>query len=270
MSITQVSVDPAYPLGARALHETCIQGDRAGRLLGGLETEGLGGRGRLWPRINGAHTMPSALRLRSRRTAAASPGGLRRLADGELMVLARRDENLDAFEAIYDRHSAVAYSLAYRMCGRRADAEDVVQAAFLLLWQSRDRFDPSRGELRSWLLGIVHNSAIDRLRRMSVHERRRTSSEGIEERLVAPERTEEEAQAHEQAAEVRRALGALPDEQRRVIELAYFDGLTHTQIAAKLEQPVGTIKGRMRLGLQKLHAQLADGGPAPPPTGGQV
>lgn len=147
--------------------------------------------------------MPPALRLRSRHIAT-----LRQLADGELIALAR-DGSADAFEVIYDRHSAVAYSLAYRICGARGDAEDVVQAAFLSLWRGRDRYDPARGQVRSWLLGIVHNSAIDRLRRAGVDERRRASSEGIEERLEAPERIDKEVQAREQAAEVRRALEAL-------------------------------------------------------------
>ena len=109
---------------------------------------------------------------------------------------------------------------------------------------------------RSWLLGIVHNSAIDRLRRSGVHERRRASAEGIEDRLESPDRTDEEVVQREEATEVRGALGKLPEEQREVIELAYFGGLTHTQIAAKLEQPVGTIKGRMRLGLEKLRGTL--------------
>ncbi len=206
--------------------------------------------------------MPPALRSRSRRVA-ASLAALPQLADGELIALAR-DGSAEAFKVIYDRHSDVAYSLACRICGAHGDAEDVVQAAFLSLWRGRDRYDPARGEVRSWLLGIVHNSAIDRLRRVAVHERRRASSEGIEQRLEAPERIDREVQAREQAAEVRRALQALPDEQRRVIELAYFDGLTHTQIATKLKQPVGTVKGRMRLGLLKLQAQLADvaGNPA--------
>jgi RNA polymerase sigma-70 factor (ECF subfamily) len=193
---------------------------------------------------------------------------LRRLPDAQLIELAR-DGSADAFGAIYDRYGAVAYSLAYRVCGIRADAEEVVQAAFLSLWRGRDRFDPTRGELRSWLLGIVHNSAIDRLRRTGVHERRRAGSEGLEERLEAPERTDEEVHAREQAAEVRQALDGLPVEQRQVIELAYFEGLTHTEIAARLEQPLGTIKGRMRLGLLKLYAQLTADAPAPAPAGGE-
>jgi RNA polymerase sigma-70 factor (ECF subfamily) len=105
-------------------------------------------------------------------------------------------------------------------------------------------------------LGIVHNAAIDRLRRSDVHERRRASSHGIEERLEAPQKTDVEVQRREQAKEVREALTTLPNEQRQVIELAYYGGLTHTQIATMLDQPVGTVKGRTRLGLIKLHAQL--------------
>jgi len=195
------------------------------------------------------------LRLRPRQSASVSPAALRGSSDRGLLELACAGD-AEAFAVLYDRHSTVAYSLAYRICGEPAGAEDVVQEAFLSLWCGRDRYDAARGEVRSWLLGIVHNSAIDRLRRTSVHERRRASSEGIDERLEAAERTEEEVLDREHANEVREALDALPDEQREVIELAYFDGLTHTQIAARLEQPVGTIKGRMRLGLRKLHAQL--------------
>jgi RNA polymerase sigma-70 factor (ECF subfamily) len=210
-------------------------------------------------RIKRPTTMPPALRIRSRHTASSSLAGLRRRSDRELLALAC-EGNADAFELIYDRHSPVAYSLARRICGARGLAEDVVQEAFLSLWRGRDRYEAGRGEVRSWLLQIVHNSAIDRLRRSDVHDRRRASAEGIEEQLEAPGRTDEEVQRREEAIEVRKVLGALPDEQRRVIELAYFDGLSHTQIAAKLEQPVGTVKGRMRLGLLKLHVELASAG----------
>jgi RNA polymerase sigma-70 factor (ECF subfamily) len=199
--------------------------------------------------------MPPGVRFRSRRTATGSPAALRPLSDRELVALAR-ESNADAFEVIYDRHATLAYSLARRICGTQALAEDVVQDAFLSLWSRLDRYDPARGEVRSWLLRIVHNSAIDRLRRSRVQDGRRTTDDGIEDRLEAPERTDVEVERREQALEVRRALGTLPSEQRRVIELAYFDGRTHTQIASLLNMPVGTVKGRMRLGLTKLQAQL--------------
>lgn len=200
--------------------------------------------------------MPS-LRLRLRPTNAEFTAGLAGFSDRELAALAT-EGNADAFEVIYERHSTAAFSLACRICGQRDVAEDVVQEAFLSLWRNLERYDPRRGELRNWLLGIVHNSGIDRLRRSGVHERRRASAGGIEELLEAPERTDERVEQRESAAEVREALGGLPEEQRRVIELAYFGGLTQTEIAAKLAQPVGTVKGRMRLGLLKMHAQLAD------------
>jgi RNA polymerase sigma-70 factor, ECF subfamily len=202
--------------------------------------------------------MPSGVRFRLRRTATGSPAALRPLSDRDLVALAR-ERNADAFEVIYDRHATAAYSLARRMCGTRAMAEDVVQDAFLSLWRRLDHYDPARGEVRSWLLRIVHNGAIDKLRRNRVHDGQRSSDEGIEDRLEAPERTDLDVEQRERAQQVRRALEALPSEQRRVIELAYFDGLTHTQIASMLDMPVGTVKGRMRLGLTKLQAQL---GPA--------
>lgn len=201
--------------------------------------------------------MPRGLRFRSRAAATGAPADLSVLSDGELLTLAREDD-ADAFAVIYDRHATAAYSLAYRICGARVLAEDVVQEAFLSVWRRLDRYDPARGEVRSWLLGIVHNGAIDKLRQSATHERRRASSDGLEDRLQAPERTDIEVEQREQANEVRSALLALPDEQRHVIELAYFGGLTHTEIAARLELPVGTIKGRMRLGLAKLAGTLSN------------
>src|SRR5260370_32831844 len=151
------------------------------------------------------------------------------LADEELMALVARGE-ARAFETVYDRHCGAAFSLAYRMCGSRALAEDVAQEAFLSIWRSGGRYDRARGSVRTWVLGIVHNRAIDALRRGTVHDKRRASDEGIEERFEAPERTDLEVARREQAQEVRSALEGLPSEQSRVIELAYFGGFTPTQI----------------------------------------
>ena len=161
-----------------------------------------------------------------------------------------------AFEVIYDRHGAAAFSLAYRIVGHAAGAEDVTQEAFLSIWRNRLRYDHARGSVRTWVLGIVHNRAIDGLRRNLVHERRRASAEGLEESREAPERTDVEVARREESRVVRRALETLPDEQRRAIELAYFGGFTHSQIAELLDLPVGTVKGRMRLGLEKLRGQV--------------
>ena len=183
---------------------------------------------------------------------------LRSLADEELMQLVRRGD-ARAFEVIYERHSPAAFSLAYRMMGTRAGAEDVTQDAFLSMWRSGARYDRARGSVRTWVLGIVHHRAIDALRRATVHDRRRASDEGIEERFESEVRTDAEAARREEAGTVRAALQSLPSDQSQVIELAYFGGFTHTEIADMLDAPVGTVKGRMRLGLKKMRAQLGEG-----------
>jgi RNA polymerase sigma-70 factor (ECF subfamily) len=192
---------------------------------------------------------------RLRRSGAHSRARLRRLADEELMPLVAASD-AEAFEVILERHADAAFSLAYRMCGRRSLAEDVAQESFLALWRSGARYDRTRGSVRTWALGIVHNRAVDTLRRSGVRARRQASGDGVEESVEAPERTDDQALDNAAADEIRNALGVLPADQRRVIELAYFGGFTHTEIASMLDTPVGTVKGRMRLGLQKLRAEL--------------
>jgi len=182
-------------------------------------------------------------------------GALSDLADEDLMQLVRKGESA-AFEVVYQRHATAAFSLAYRMVGTRNAAEDVVQEAFLSLWRSGARYDRARGSVRTWVLGIVHNRAIDALRRSVVHDRRRASDEGIEERFEARERTDVEAARNDEAREVQAALRTLPDEQCKVIELAYFGGFSQSEIADMLDTPIGTVKGRLRLGLAKMRGQL--------------
>ncbi len=195
--------------------------------------------------------------------AAKGSTGKHRLADEELMAFVRAGD-ADAFEVIYDRHCNAAFSLAYRMCGRRASAEDVLQETFLVLWRSSAQYDRSRGSVRNWVLRIVHNRAVDALRRGVVRDRHALHDEDAVERVPGTEDIEERTLAREQAGEVRGALDTLPAEQSRVIELAYFGGFTHTEIASMLEMPVGTVKGRMRLGLAKLRLTLAtEGGVSP-------
>jgi RNA polymerase sigma-70 factor, ECF subfamily len=191
------------------------------------------------------------------RSPAKSQPDVRTLADEDLMALVQ-DGEPRAFEVIFDRHSGAAFSLAYRMCGRRAMAEDVVQDAFLALWRSGARYDRRRGSVRTWVLGVVHNRAIDAFRRGVVRESRDVPDEGVAERLAGPERTEEEVARRDEAKHVREVLDELPAEQRQVIELAYFGGFTHTEISEMLTLPAGTVKGRMRLGLTKLRMALGD------------
>ena len=182
-----------------------------------------------------------------------------RLADEELMPLVG-DCDPEAFEVLYDRHGGAAYSLAYRVVGDRAAAEEVTQEAFISVWRSGARFDAARGSVRSWLLSIVRNRAIDFLRSRAGKAPKLTfDDDSVLEQRPAEERTEEEALQRETAAELRGALGKLPGEQSKVIELAYFGGFSHSEIAEILSLPMGTVKGRMRLGLEKIRGELAEG-----------
>jgi RNA polymerase sigma-70 factor (ECF subfamily) len=182
-----------------------------------------------------------------------------RLADEELMPLVG-EKDPQAFEVLYDRHGGVAYSLAYRIVGERAAAEDVTQEAFISVWRSGARFDPTRGSVRSWLLSVVRNRAIDFLRSKAGKAPKLTfDDDAILEQRPATELTDEEALRNETAGEVRGALGELPGDQSKVIELAYFGGFSHSEIARMLGVPLGTVKGRRRLGLEKIRGELAEG-----------
>lgn len=182
---------------------------------------------------------------------------LRALADEDLMPLVHGGD-ARAFEVVFDRHADAAFSLAYRMCGRRGAAEDVVQEAFLSLWRSGARYDRRRGSVRSWILGVVRNRTIDLFRRETARAGRDVHAEGAVEGLPAPDDVAGDAERRADARQVDTALRELPADQRQVIELAYFGGFTHSQIAQMLELPAGTVKGRMRLGLTKLRLALGD------------
>jgi RNA polymerase sigma-70 factor (ECF subfamily) len=184
---------------------------------------------------------------------------LQRLADEDLMSLVGRQDPL-AFEVFYDRQAGAAYSLAYRIVGSRTAAEDVTQEALLSIWRSGARYDRARGSVRGWTLGIVRNRAIDMLRKESGRSPKlAVGGDEILERRAAEELTDTEAVRRETAQEVRGAIEELPDDQSRVIRLAYFGGFSHSEIAEMLHEPLGTIKGRMRLGMDKIRATLAEG-----------
>lgn len=186
------------------------------------------------------------------------PATSNRLTDETLMALVADDDS-DAFALLYERHVRSALALATQMCQRRVIAEEVVQEAFLSLWRSRRHFDCSRGSVRVWVLGIVRNRAIDVLRQNIAHAVSDASDRGVEDLLEARERTDGEVGRREGARELLAALGGLPPEQSCVITLAYYGGYTHTEIATMLDTPVGTVKGRMRLGLRKMAGSI------PPP-----
>jgi RNA polymerase sigma-70 factor, ECF subfamily len=174
-----------------------------------------------------------------------------RLPDEALMALVVQND-ADAFALLYQRHVRAAVALATQMCPRRVIAEEVVQEAFLSFWRSRHHFDRSRGSVRAWVLGIVRNRTIDVLRQNVAHELADASDRGVEDLLEARERTDREVGRRERARELLLAIDGLPPEQSRVIALAYYGGYTHMEIATMLETPIGTVKGRMRLGLRKM------------------
>lgn len=161
-----------------------------------------------------------------------------------------------ALELLYDRYGAIAYSVALRVVGDTGKAEDVVQEVFLKLWTSADRFDSGRGSLRTWLLTAVRNRSIDYLRGRRAHER---SEKEIPDRVVAIGQGSdpwlEVSLAMEREA-VRQAVDSLPMEQKQAVELAYFGGYSHVEIAEMIRVPLSTVKGRMRLGMEKLHSYL--------------
>jgi RNA polymerase sigma-70 factor (ECF subfamily) len=182
-----------------------------------------------------------------------------RLADEELMPLIG-EKDPEAFEVFYDRHGGVAYSLAYRIVGEKAAAEDVTQEAFISIWRSGARFDRARGSVRSWMLSIVRNRAIDALRSRAGKAPKLTfDDDAVLEQRPSEELTDAEAMRRETAGEIRGALGELPGEQSKVIELAYFGGFSQSEISRMLGVPLGTVKGRMRLGLEKIRGELAEG-----------
>jgi RNA polymerase sigma-70 factor (ECF subfamily) len=182
-----------------------------------------------------------------------------RLADEELMpLIGAKDPG--AFEVFYDRHGGVAFSLAYRIVGERGAAEDVVQEAFISIWRSGARYDQARGSVRSWMLGIVRNRGIDFLRSKAGRAPKLDfDDDTILEHRAAGELTDTEALRRETAREMRGVLDELPNDQSKVIQLAYFGGFSHSEIASMLDVPLGTVKGRMRLGLEKIRGQLAEG-----------
>jgi RNA polymerase sigma-70 factor (ECF subfamily) len=173
-----------------------------------------------------------------------------RLADEDLISLVEAAD-AEAFATLYDRHSRAAFSLAYRMMGEGQASEDLAQDAFLKVWRGASSYRAERGSVRTWILSIVHNRGIDQLRS---HASRRRTQEKIEASAPRSQTSEAFAETwrNSQRDQVREALNTLPPEQLKILELAYFSGYTHVEIAELLRLPLGTVKGRMRLGLKKI------------------
>ncbi|MGI8877919.1 MAG: sigma-70 family RNA polymerase sigma factor [Candidatus Limnocylindria bacterium] len=171
--------------------------------------------------------------------------------DGLMAELAA--QRLPALGTLYDRYGRLAYALAYRILGEAQAAEDVVHDAFLLAWRGAGSYRRERGNARGWLLSIVHHRAVDVLRRKTAF--RPAPLEAAELR-AGDANTAEEAASNVEHQGVRRVLETLPEAQRRTIELAYFGGYTQVELAALMGVPLGTVKGRMRIGLQKMRRAL--------------
>jgi RNA polymerase sigma-70 factor (ECF subfamily) len=186
-------------------------------------------------------------------------GGYERLSDEELMQrLFYRDSR--AFEALFDRYGDLVYSTALRVLRDPQLAEDISQEIFVRIWKAPQRYVADRGRFLTWLISVTRNRSVDELR--SRGRRRRYETASPEEQELEPAADESanpalSAQLAEQASLIRAALADLPREQREVIELAYFGGLTQQEISDRLAQPLGTVKTRIRLGMQKLRAALA-------------
>jgi RNA polymerase sigma factor (sigma-70 family) len=169
--------------------------------------------------------------------------------------IGQRDE--DALRRLFRRYAARTNALAMRVLGQQVLAEEAVQDTFLSVWDNASTFDRGRGSVRSWLLGTVHHRAVDLVRREESQRRRAAVAVPDAPAEDPADQVVHDVSSLEEGSEVRAALEVLPFEQRRVIELMYFDGLTQSAIAERLSVPLGTVKSRTLLGMRKLRTSLA-------------
>jgi RNA polymerase sigma-70 factor (ECF subfamily) len=178
-------------------------------------------------------------------------------ASDEALMEAVEQKSIDAFEELYDRHHSTALAVAYHVLGDRQLAEDAVQETFLAVWGQARSFRPGLGMARSWLLSIVRHRAIDMTRRRSFSKERLS----LDERAFQPHPDVwQQVSRKLDGQRVRQALEALPSEQKEAILLAFFGGYTYQEVAERLAVPLGTVKGRMRLAMEKLRGLLLDVG----------
>jgi RNA polymerase sigma-70 factor, ECF subfamily len=185
---------------------------------------------------------------------------LRDLPDDQL-VQRMSQGDVDALDILYDRYARAVFSFAVRIVRDGRIAEEVLQEAFMRSWQQSGRFELNRGNYASWLLSITHNLAIDEVRKSQRRPQKADMvdiTDVLRSEVDTSVNIEEAAEATELRGVIRSAMSRLPDAQRRVIELAYFEGLSQREISAFLNEPLGTIKTRMRLGMQKLRDVLSE------------
>ena len=186
-------------------------------------------------------------------SAAASPES--RQADQASLARIARGDQL-AFAELYDRHARLVFSLALRILQERADAEDIVQEVFAQVWSQAGRYDASRGAVAAWMLMLTRSRAIDRLRARRARPETASESNTAESVVDSAVRQDLELLSAEQVTRLQRALKELPDAQRTALELAYYEGLTHAEVAARLSEPLGTVKTRIRQAVIKLRESL--------------
>ena len=208
---------------------------------------------------------PTATGSNSLRAAAGAAGERAPLREAgpsdEALMFGLVNRDVAALETLYDRYSTLVYSVAARVVSDRGLAEDIVQEVFLRLWRRPNSYDSSHGRFAAWIASVARNRSIDELRRRSRRMRLEDPGEDAPERIPSEDRMgdpQREAELGEQRAAVRAAMEALPPEQRRVLQLAYFGGLTQAEIARHTGSPLGTVKTRVRLGMQKLRLLLSD------------
>jgi RNA polymerase sigma-70 factor (ECF subfamily) len=187
-----------------------------------------------------------------RRTRAAGGKGAcySSLADEELIALVGAGD-AGAFDALYGRHRRAAYALSYRMTGERQAAEDLAQDAFLRVWRSAGTYRAQRGSVKTWILAVVHNRGVDRFRSSASRRKTREEAEALAPGSQ-PSEAFSEAWSNHQRDLLREALRDIPHDQREVLALVHFSGLNKAEVSERLGLPLGTVKGRARLGLRKL------------------
>ncbi|MFQ6029203.1 MAG: RNA polymerase sigma factor [Dehalococcoidia bacterium] len=185
-----------------------------------------------------------------------------RTASDERLLQELQQQNLEALEEFYERHHRLALAVAYRVLGDKEAAEDVIQEAFLAVWRQADSYSTERGKARSWFLSIVRHRAIDVTRGRS-YTRQRISLDQINFEPRYPD-VWQQVDANLDRDRIKEAVDTLPEEQREAVTLAFFGGFTHLEIAQRVGAPLGTVKGRIRLAMNKLRSLLVDleeGGP---------
>lgn len=177
--------------------------------------------------------------------------------DRELVLRVRRGDE-DAFRGLFGRYAPTAKALAVRVVRQSHLAEEVVQEAFLALWRHPEGYDDARGSVRSWLMGMIHHRAVDLVRREEAHRRRAeaTAREGVQGEQDHADRVVERLDLPAERRRVRAALDELPPEQRTVLTMMYFDGLSQSAIAERTGLPLGTVKSRTLLGMRRLRSVL--------------